>query len=676
MSKKKKDASEHSRFWLGKDFELNEKTMSNMDLIHLAAYRRSIANFVMILTGKNIPVKFAERATSFTDGKMVNIGGELTKGQFDATVGLALHEGAHIVKSDFAMLKNLWQKVPQYVYDAGNGKLSKNAIADFTKDMLNYVEDRYIDAWAYKTAPGYRGYYVALYDRYFNLPKITQALVSESFRDLTLKNYRFRIINLTNPESPLDALPGLEEIYNKLDLVSVMRLSTPNDRFDLATQIATIVLTEIDKEDEKKMKKESGKGNESDDEGGGDSEKSEEGESPSTEEAPSPDDVFGGENGEGEKQDEITKQEELAGQPEKETDELSADEIKDIEKLVQDQVDFTNRDVQSKPLSAEMLKRLSTLEQTGVSIVPVGGENNVPKVDCIVVRNMTKELMEDASFPYSSKLTIGKMLNSDAVEAGVSLGSMLGRRLQVRNDAKTTHFTRLVRGKLEKRLISELGFGAERVFYQTTVDQYKKAHLHISVDASSSMLNKWKRTLTTVVALAKAASMVKNLGVTISFRSGVKISNEETAYVVIAYDSRKDKFSKITQLFPALVQEGSTPEGLAFEAILDTVPASTPDLDSFFINLSDGEPCFGEGACYSGPIAWNHTKKQVDKIRQAGIEVMSYFIEKKELTADQRVVGNTAAFKKMYGADALIIDVDNVTQIAHTMNKKFLSKAN
>jgi hypothetical protein len=674
MSKKKRDSSEHSKFWLGKDFESGKE----MDLIHLAAYRRAISNFVMILTGKNIPVKFAERSTSFTDGKIVNIGGEITKGQFDATVGLALHEGSHIVKSDFTILKTLWEHVPQYVYDAGNGKLSKNAIADFAKDMLNYVEDRYIDAWAYKNAPGYRGYYLALYDRYFNLPKITEALLSSSYRELTLKNYRMRIINLTNPQSPLDSLPGLEEIYKKLDLVSVMRLTTPNDRFNLACQIVAIVLTEIDKEDEQKTNKINGNSNTPE-------ESSEENSTLSA------DEVFGGENGEPEKYSTVTKQQELAGGTEQPTDELSADDIEDVEKLVQTQVDFTNRDIQTKPLSPELLKRLETLEQSGVSMIPVGGENGVPSVNCVVVSNMTRELMDDASFPYSSKLSIGKAVHADAVAAGVCLGAMLGRRLQIRNDAKVTHFTRLPRGKIEKRLISELGFGSERVFYQTTVDQFKKAHLHISVDASSSMENKWKRTLTTVVALAKAASMVKNLSVTISFRSGVKICDEYTPYIVTAYDSRKDKFSKITQLFPGLVQEGSTPEGLAFEAIVNTIPPSSPDLDSFFINLSDGEPCYnGGGEFYFGEVAWKHTKKQVDKIRQAGIEVMSYFIEEKEVADDKnsivlnskkklknnRVESNIVAFKKMYGADSLIIDVDSVTQIAYSMNKKFLSKTN
>ena len=189
------------------------------------------------------------------------------------------------------------------------------------------------------------------------------------------------------------------------------------------------------------------------------------------------------------------------------------------------------------------------------------------------------------------------------------------------------------------------------------------------------MTDKWQRTMTTVVALAKAASMINNLDVTISFRSGAVLNKKnlfsynEIPYVVIAYDSRKDKFSKIIQLFPMLVPFGSTPEGLAFEAILDTIPASTLDLDSYFVNLSDGEPMFSQN--YFGQVAWMHTRRQVNKIRESGIEILSYFVEQKGIT-NERIENNIDAFKVMYGKDAQLVDVNSVTEIALTMNRKFL----
>lgn len=187
--------------------------------------------------------------------------------------------------------------------------------------------------------------------------------------------------------------------------------------------------------------------------------------------------------------------------------------------------------------------------------------------------------------------------------------------------------------------------------------------------------------MTMLVAIAKAASMINNISVSISFRTGTILGkhrdfiNEQVPYVVLAYDSRVDKFQKIAQLFPLLFAHGSTPEGLAFQGILKHIPTSTYELDSYFVNLSDGEPAFG--ITYKGDKAAWHTRKQVGKIRDKGVEVLSYFIGDDAGTAgnkSDRVTGNEAIFKTMYGKDAQFIDVENVIQIAHTMNKKFLAK--
>jgi hypothetical protein len=689
LIKVKKDFAKHSKFWLD---DISIKS-SGLDLIRLAAYRRAIANFVAILTGQIIPVKFSENKDSFTDGKHIQLGCEITKGQIDASVGLALHESSHIVKSDFDLVKNLWQHIPQEIYDAAKGKLERGSIEGFVKLMLNYVEDRYIDAWAYKNAPGYRGYYQALYERYWNSEDISKSLKSDLFRTPNLKNYKFRIINLTNSDSDLTALPKLQEISDLLDLKNILRLGvTPLARLEISNKICVIVLESIIKEDAKKKSEEknssqqsqNSSGSESQEEGVEDSSEQDDSNEPSKSEEKDSDsddadidDLLGGENGESEKIDEISKKAELDGSEIKEspTEDLSEDDIKDIEKSIQDQIDLTNGELNKKNISGDLAKRLQIMENSSTEIKTVGGEEGIPEVDCIVVKKMTQELMDDVSFPYSHKMSIGHDVNLGAVQDGIILGTMLGRKLQIRNDSQTTKFTRLKKGKLEKRLIAELGFGSENLFFETVTDQFKKAHLHISVDASESMSVKWKRTLTTVVAMAKAGSMVKNLDVVISFRSSVGLSIDETPYVLIAYDSRVDKFSKIIQLFPRLIQNGGTPEGLAFQAILDLIPPSSQILDSYFVNLSDGEPAFnGKNEIhYVGLKAWEHTKKQVEKIRSSGVEVMSYFLENQGVM-DERITLNIMAFKLMYGRDAYVIDMNNVVQIAHTMNKKFLTK--
>ena len=100
------------------DFWLSDRTQKKLDsedqelsAIELAQAKRSIADFVRIMTRSHtrnrIPVEYQtegeEQDHSYTDGEKVVIGADVREG-FDATVGVALHESSHIVKSDFEML--------------------------------------------------------------------------------------------------------------------------------------------------------------------------------------------------------------------------------------------------------------------------------------------------------------------------------------------------------------------------------------------------------------------------------------------------------------------------------------------------------------------------------------------------------------------------------------------
>lgn len=647
---KGKFIAEHSKFWLGENVTKKLDVDSTIDLLKLSAYRRAISNFVYILTGKNIPVRFAEKSTSLTDGKVIYIGGELSKGEFDPTVGLSLHEAMHIVKSDFGALKTMWGKLPKSLTKYSH-IMTSDEIGKLCKYVLNVVEDRYIDALAYNAAPGYRGYYQALYDRYFNLPEISEGLKSDAYRTSTVKNYKFRLTNIMNENTDLDALPALRQISELLDLPNILRneLSEFKDRMELAYQITEVILSDISKE---KNNKDVAEGD--------------------AEEGTDLDDMLGGIESALDSSNDSTTED----NPSKD---LTEKQKEKIDKLIEKQESIVNRDSKQTPFNAETLKKLQILEQSNVSLVPVGDGEEIPVVECVFVENMTKELMMSEEFPYTAK--IGKNLNNPAsklgVEDGILLGTMLGRKLQIRNEIKTTKFTRLNKGKIDRRLLSSIGYQSENLFYQTTVDKYKNVHLHITVDASSSMENKWRKTMTSLVAIAKAASMINNVDVSISFRSGIYFNknfitaNSENPYIVMAYDSRKDKFNKIVNLFPMLFPSGSTPEGLAFQAISEHIPAGRYDMDSYFVNLSDGEPAFGLG--YMGEPAVNHTKKQVCKIRENGVSIISYFIESYD-GANTRIDNNIRQFRNMYGRDAKFIDVQNITQIAYTLNKMFLSK--
>ncbi len=288
------------------------------------------------------------------------------------------------------------------------------------------------------------------------------------------------------------------------------------------------------------------------------------------------------------------------------------------------------------------------------------------------------------------------------------MGTKLGRKLQIRSEVNPVKIVRKKSGKINKRQLHEASFDADDLFYKINIEEHTDATLHITVDASGSMGmgDKWMRTMTSVVAICKAASMVDNIHVTVSFRSTQVSHSVSLPYIVLAYDSRKDKFSKVRTLFPYLYPNGFTPEGLAFSAIMNLFEDITPDEEErYFLNLSDGEPYYslrvphtGQIIEYTDEVGVNHTKAQVDKIRKQGVEILSYFIddstphsskkvkteelsedEKLKLKKEQRDLDASPLrknFRKMYGKNAQFINVESIVDLAKTINGLFLSKLN
>ena len=148
--------SQYSSFWVDTSSTTVDEMLGNVvdandvkrnDLVKLASHRRAIANFVNIVTGQNIPVKFNVRGDSYTDGKTVTISSKLNDQEFDPVVGLALHEGSHILLSDFALLRNIVSgiSIPDELFLLGHDKgFARNEVISHVKSIVNYVEDRRI----------------------------------------------------------------------------------------------------------------------------------------------------------------------------------------------------------------------------------------------------------------------------------------------------------------------------------------------------------------------------------------------------------------------------------------------------------------------------------------------------------------------------------------------------
>jgi hypothetical protein len=674
----------YSDYWLDDDYQddIDDSSSVNFNLIKLAVSRRAVSNFVNILTGKSVPVYFTDDGDSnCTDGKTVYLSADiLDKADFDPAVGLALHEGSHVVLSDFDLVKSIWTKVPSDIYSLAQPlQISKDDVASLVKNCLNYVEDRYIDWYVYNNAPGYRGYYQALYEKYFDSAKIGLMLKSNLYRVPSIESYETRIINFTNENTDLESLPGLREIAKIINLSDIQRLTTPKDRLYVAMEVAKIILTNITEYKQKDKKKspsdsnEDGKSTEPSDESGEDALGGEKIESTI------------GDNTKGDVKNDV-------GQDSS----VSDNKNKQIKKAIQKQKDFLNGNIKKKKVSKKDKKILDAIEQSGMTLVKSGSDyiksDGYYSVDTILVTKLKKELIATDVFPlkyveynhfngsYSSKSVINPNVLK-AVNAGLVMGAALGRKLQIRSEVNTTKYMRKPVGKIDRRILSELSFDNENVFHIMDVSKYKKSYIHITVDASSSMRgDKWEKTMTSVVAICKAASMIDNLRVTVSFRTTFSTSrshNGSNPYVVIGYDSSVDKIGKIKSLFPYLYPNGATPEGLSFEAIMKHLPKTSIDTDYYFLNFSDGEPAMnyttnnGVAVNYSQESAALHTKKQVAKIAHEGYSVLSYFIKSEGINNPKSI----DLFKKMYGKNASFINPSNLLQVAKTMNRMFLEKS-
>ena len=212
-SKSLNKTNNYSSFWLDDGWDNTGSIFDEdiekpkVDLIALSSYRRAIANFVNIVTKKNIPVTFNTSGDSYTDGKKVTISSKLDDKLFDSTVGLALHEGSHILLSDFDFVKQLDVNIPKEYVDRGFTKgYSKNVVMTHVKNLLNFVEDRRIDYHIFRNSPGYKGYYHSMYDKYFRAKVVDKALLSDEYTDENWDSYIFRIINLTNSNTRLGSL--------------------------------------------------------------------------------------------------------------------------------------------------------------------------------------------------------------------------------------------------------------------------------------------------------------------------------------------------------------------------------------------------------------------------------------------------------------------------------------
>lgn len=678
-----------SSFWLDQsEFETPQLAGSSVDVIKLSAYKRAISNFVRIVTGRtDIPVLYSSGRSSYTDGNQVVISANLEDENFDPTVGLALHEGSHVLLSDFSILKTLMDPSTSNVIDLllqfekslGIESRPVAQIAESIKDIINVIEDRRIDRFVYDAAPGYRGYYQSMYDNYFNSDKITQVLMLNLKNKPTWDNYMFHIINFTNSRRKLDALPGLNIIWDLIDIPNINRLENTNDSIAVAIEVYKIITANVQyaTPNQQSLPKAGGTGESfvptnSAEPGADDAETVSDpnldGGVPSMEDAADGD----ASDSDNDIPDDMPD-DDTPDQTESIVDEqLTPKEKKLLEhadKAFQKQKNLLSGNIKKRKLTNADTTRVEAAASAGMDyeVLTINGK----RINCAVAYGTSNEMYKSGLLgshfvnPIKARARIVNS-KSDYIQQGIVLGTILGKRLKTRDEERSLKTTRLVSGKIDRRLISELGFGSDRVFATTLHNAVKPAMIHISLDASGSMAgDEWRSAMKTAVAIAKAASMIQSLDCVISIRGTMHEPASPLMWTV--YDSRKESFAAIKDKLYGVQASGSTPEGLCFEAIMKQLITDAAGKDAYFINICDGAPTYEQRHLkfsYTGKMALDHTRKQVERLRKENIKVLSYF------------VGNYgySEFLYMYGKDARNINLENLNSLAVTLNELFERK--
>ena len=731
--------SNHSEFWIDENLfndsedefftggvEERESRSKLRHLIRLAAVRRSTANFVSIVSGQNLPVKFSSGKDSYTDGNTVVIAGDDNPKNFDAIVGLALHEGSHILLSDFDFLQNYARKIqssqningynnnrnilPEFirnglnnVYDEGRfyenpgyGLTMKRMLTDI-KHIMNIMEDRRIDQYVYRRAPGYRPYYDAMYRKYFYTPTVAKNLKYDPlWREVCVESYMDRLLLAFHPDNDFDALPGFREIIKIMDVENIDRVSPDNDdyvdfngeripawkkewTFDNtpvlyreAAKVYDAIIRQVGIRFEKLYRSitvpNSVKDLVND---------------PSARAAAKADDTG---------LDNLDMGSDLGPSPESENSEEEKDGPpvgSDVEttttgkkgkynpdsgrRQIDKMIDVMDGNAPKKRVSKSNAKTLDIIDKGDVDLVLVGGDG-ISRTEVVVTRGNTPDFLSSDAYPFNAIGYAGEWRASgrfnkndleNAIAAGRRMGTILTSRLQIREDDVTSKYSRLSSGKIDKRLLATLGAGAENIFHRVQVDSYKPAMLHLSIDASGSMSGpKWGKVITVATALAYVSKKIRNVDVTISFRGAIKdIVNS------FVFDSRKHTFGSWLRVARISGPNGGTPESLCFEAVLKDMLVDKDTHSVYFINFSDGAPgCAVRGdnyySGYYGERAVTHCRKQVKIIKDSGINVLSYFI-----TQRTDFNGSMRQFRSMYGQDAEHVNVENATQVLKTLNK-------
>lgn len=721
-SKAKKNRGLHktsySDFWLHDRYDYYSKYEEEREdqsaavftkAVKLHAQQRAIANFVKIVTNKDIPVRFAG-STSYTNGEAVTISADIKDKTFDVSVGLALHEASHIVLSDMKGWTEYLEKFKTtHTYTEYN----------FFKSLSNWLEDRRIDNTIFKSSPGYKAYYHKLYDYYWNDDTINKALLSDECRDpQTYDHWLFNIINSMSPFYNVNRMKGLKEVMNILDIQNIDRLKSTADVIGIVEKVFAVVQSIATQplEVEDKNARTTNNADTDFESNQNDAQQNE------TKMDVQPEDLEDDTNNDAD------------------VDSFNATETLDpiqkgqIQKTFQKQVDLLNNNVEKKNIDKSLAEPLEAFDGQGGKLVQLedaylkpkgkratGKKQNAPgyftdltksplysayvdHLQTMFMKGTTqadrykwRSLVVNSLYKINPKLNVFYEPNycehnAKAIHDGLNLGGLIANKLRTHGESRDRVDNRQLTGTLDRRRIAHLGYGVESVFQRINIQRNKPAHIHLTIDGSGSMneAQKWPATIRLAVAIARGIQGKSHLSMSVSVRvNASELFNASNTVlrgapaVAVIWDSRVGLTpTGLGVLLSNINFSNSTPEGLCYD-ILHKAGYITPGseaMDSYIVNISDGAPNWPSNYIsdlqgdYVGGRYQSKEMLYVNKwwkklITTYNLKGLSYYVYSNHYGSTSTM---ESYFKYMYGNEATTIDTKNAMAISQTINKMLI----
>ena len=166
---------------------------------------------------------------------------------------------------------------------------------------------------------------------------------------------------------------------------------------------------------------------------------------------------------------------------------LSDRQKKQLDNAIKKQQDFQNGDIKKKKVSKGESKKLDTLVKSGIEEKLAGKDyqsgryyRTDKQTPVMVVRNYTKQLVDSDMISMLSSYSWAVERNEEAIQKGITLGTVLGKKLKLRSEERSLVTPRMKNGKISSRLLHELGMGNVQIFDQTIINKHKTDGSHFN----------------------------------------------------------------------------------------------------------------------------------------------------------------------------------------------------